>query len=753
MLICIKTISDLIMTQPSTIRLSAISLCASGPAVTQAFTDSTLRLLQQALPASFSDPDTQLRSELLGHVQRLLDRLRGASASLQRIVRKHDPRATSSAISPSLMLANHERFVRWLLKYCHCELHPNASYQCHFTALQVLIMIMKSGLDPIIASQHLAKQARGDLKWPFIIDVFTRWTFRTLLDLLMDPFDDIRQTAAAALRMWPNGLFGSESFSLSAHPEPYLARAEQLMLRTGRADQADGVARAHSVVFPEVSLDIIADQQLNRSEETAISIFTRLVEQLERGVNASHVDLSQAVRSSPLHGTLISLRYVIERPDTIHQFSHASMATIREWKALHQRIYATFTSVWTSVRPVLCDDAPEGFVLDDSDLISDVTTKDVLSYCWRALKESSALQRAVVSKTPSHAIHGVVLLTEEEFAMLGDLCFTQLSDLRHRGAFSTVAQTFAACCVRSTTPRDPRSQKLLREWYNRAISSVEAKAAFLTRRSAGLPSLMTGMLCADPEGALFGEAMSTLFSIAKSPRDHSAQHGAPLPQVHAINCLRAIFIHSKLGVSSEAYVLDGLNLAASSLRSHMWAIRNCGLMLFRALIDRMLGTYDSGNVTEESGNETARFSYSSYPTLLDIILQLLKMDSGAANGILPGNSNSNTDSGVLEAVFPALHILQRAPPPRDNREQFLRPIQTLTQNAHWHVRDMAARTLVRLVGDVDLQHFLKLVIPKRDLRQNALHGFLLSLKHFLRLRMLKSDRNIREHGRYFKPSY
>lgn len=34
----------------------------------------------------------------------------------------------------------------------------------------------------------------------------------------------------------------------------------------------------------------------------------------------------------------------------------------------------------------------------------------------------------------------------EDFQKLGDLTFSQLAELRHRGAFSAVSQTFTACC-------------------------------------------------------------------------------------------------------------------------------------------------------------------------------------------------------------------------------------------------------------------------------------------------------------------
>jgi hypothetical protein len=56
------------------------------------------------------------------------------------------------------------------------------------------------------------------------------------------------------------------------------------------------------------------------------------------------------------------------------------------------------------------------------------------------------------------------LLSAQQLRQLGDLTFTQLAELRHRGAFSTVAQTFVICCMRSNSGTDAVSQTL-EDWY------------------------------------------------------------------------------------------------------------------------------------------------------------------------------------------------------------------------------------------------------------------------------------------------
>jgi hypothetical protein len=56
-------------------------------------------------------------------------------------------------------------------------------------------------------------------------------------------------------------------------------------------------------------------------------------------------------------------------------------------------------------------------------------------------------------------------LEYEDFKCMGDLAFEQLAELRHRGAFSIVSQTFEACCVQCAASKNPAVQRLPGLWY------------------------------------------------------------------------------------------------------------------------------------------------------------------------------------------------------------------------------------------------------------------------------------------------
>jgi hypothetical protein len=250
---------------------------------------------------------------------------------------------------------------------------------------------------------------------------------------------------------------------------------------------------------------------------------------------------------------------------------------------------------------------------------------------------------------------------------------------------------------------------------------VKAKGSATTRRSAGLPALITGILGADPGGPLFHQAIKDLQIEAEVVPKEKSSHGDPLPQVHALNSLKAIFISTILGPSSEQYIVSTLSISGHSLRSQSWAIRNCGLMLFRALIDRLIGSTDSQNLDDDGEVKTARISYNDYPKLLEIVIGLLT----------PDLESSVSTEAALESVFPALKIIQRMPPPAQQQKSIRALVFKLCESPHWHVRDMAARTFAILVNNAELIPVLKETLPHTLARQNHVHGRLLCISYLI----------------------
>ncbi|KAK7544770.1 putative death-receptor fusion protein-domain-containing protein [Phyllosticta citribraziliensis] len=723
-------------------RLCALALLVSSSAVTRPLSFGTFEALKQNLYHFHADTDANFRGETMSLTLALLDRLRAATYTLNRNLVKESGISAQDLLEDSSIrgsetidiLRAHIDFVQWHLRFLSSELIPTAAYQRHISALKSLTLIMKSGLEPLVPTNVLSRSAQGQAKWPFVIDVLSRSLVRQLFDLIMDPFDDVRHASAFILK-----LGSSVQAQADQGCAQFLLNGEDMMLKSGRADHADGVARVYDLVFQRRQEAIApgseAIKTLPEWMHSQRGIIEHLISRLDQTIAAAKQNMSMAVNAYPMHGTLSALRYIVEQPKFYPSIAAMGSEDLQMWKALHDHILSNLREVWDCVKSVLCVDAPEGYVPEDMEEEPDLTTKDILSYSWRALKEASTLLRVIVAKAPFEVAQAGIL-SRKEFEDLGKLCFTQLAELRHRGAFSTVAQTFAAFCLRCSRSQHQDIKALLDEWYGETLRCILDKGSMITRRSAGLPSLVTGILSAAPEGPLFNRVMGDLEAEASNePTENANIDGSHLPQVHALNCLKDVFTNTKLSQVSEPHMGEGLSLAASKLESNVWAIRNCGLMLFRALIDRLLGSGTTQNWKETDHLRISRLSYRKYPNLLEIIISLLSPRSRA------GSRNELT-STALEGVFPALQILQRAKPPPERKEEIQALVFKLTASSHWHVRDMAARTIASLLDPEERVEWYLWLLELPTHRKNALHGRLLAALYL-----------VKEHVKYMSATF
>lgn len=81
-------------------------------------------------------------------------------------------------------------------------------------------------------------------------------------------------------------------------------------------------------------------------------------------------------------------RYILDMPSVYASLEHDGGDWKARWTDMHSVLVLALQRVWTCVRDILCNDAPEGHVPDETSEDENMTTKDILSYSWRALKES-----------------------------------------------------------------------------------------------------------------------------------------------------------------------------------------------------------------------------------------------------------------------------------------------------------------------------------------------------------------------------
>ncbi|KAF3063498.1 tRNA (cytidine(32)-2'-O)-methyltransferase non-catalytic subunit TRM732 [Daldinia childiae] len=701
-------------------RTSAVSLLIASPSTTKPYTTEAIELLKQYLPSFYEDSDPKMRYDVLGHSRNMIKRIQNTIESLRREAdriskkinkaksNKHGPRLSTEEDKDSQLerhqndtvaklnavLHQHEDFASWYVGFLKNELAPTASYQRHITALKAMVFIAKP------APSHVSVVLNSFELSTLLIDV--TW-FRSILDLIMDPFDDVRETAASlVMALSPEiGSPGLQKHMKELGKTPieelrtFCNKADELARRTARADHSDGAAR---------SFELLCRWSINSEERMRIPFI--ILSSLEAKLSAAEQDLANAVLQAPVHGSFASLREDIE-----------ALAKIQD------RAVACCQRIWRAVRHVLCDDSPEGHLPEELEEVEGLDTKDLLSYSFRAIHESSNLMRAIASNA-SHQGPGLLAPSRANFEAIGVLTFDELSNLRHRGAFTTVSQTFTSCCQLVKWFPHPSSDKFgfLDQWYEGALTCIYTQAS-TTRRSAGIPALIVGILSSNTNHPSFEDVIRNLQDIGRRPALASETDGSNLPQVHALNCIKDIFKSSYLSKRAEPYLTDCLELAASSLKSEIWAIRNCGLLLLRSLIDCLFGTSESKTSIEAGWDgRTIKIPYSKFKALPVLLVNLLEMGQ-QSSGVLIGTQTA-------ESVFPSLDIIRRAGPPEEFRDKLYDIIAWYLGSHIWHVREIAARTLCSFLLKPGWLNSISNLLASSE-TSNKLHGALLTIKFLL----------------------
>jgi hypothetical protein len=289
----------------------------------------------------FCDSDAKFRNEVLSNTKHMIDRLRGATAFLAREIENLSFQLRPEHVLPprerqmaqhaleqtTELLMGHASFVEWYIDFLLGELVPTSSYQRHITALKSIFLLLRSGILKSNPGSPPERVADNSTVWPCVIDFFNPLSMRLLLDLLMDPFEDVRNSASSILKLAsPDNFTGVnetwtdpessqlakcvknlaedvQKFSNVKTAKPlgllrdFVERAEVWSKKTGRADYADGVARSISLLF-----------SLLPSINERVNFLTRLVEDLEAKLCTAEQDLGKAVLDAPVHGNFAALK-------------------------------------------------------------------------------------------------------------------------------------------------------------------------------------------------------------------------------------------------------------------------------------------------------------------------------------------------------------------------------------------------------------------------------------------------------------
>ena len=320
----------------ASVRLSALSLLISSSVTSKPFTQRVLETLRVCIAHFHVEVNPKARNEYIALMKKLCLRVRRAIMSFLR-AEQTSPKVgfeESSTSKPASvtnntatwkpreqLLRSHLVFRKRYLLFLLHELRPTASYQSHITGLKIL--------HPLLEGESAGRVAlsKGNYEYLNALDetLPRRIFYRPLYDLLLDPFDDVRQWAALVFELCIQRDFAAlvpspdETMEEKVHEvdrngkvtangsviDAVLDMAEKKAKQTGRADHADGVGRLYELLYLSNGMIVEPTQRHNSS----FSIVDRLISTMEKEVSITTDDLLQAIGNASLHGHLIALRY------------------------------------------------------------------------------------------------------------------------------------------------------------------------------------------------------------------------------------------------------------------------------------------------------------------------------------------------------------------------------------------------------------------------------------------------------------
>ncbi|KAF0027160.1 hypothetical protein F2P81_019901 [Scophthalmus maximus] len=256
-----------------------------------------------------------------------------------------------------------------------------------------------------------------------------------------------------------------------------------------------------------------------------------------------------------------------------------------------------------------------------------VTAQMVLVCCWRSMKEVAMLLGQLCQSLPLHCT--------------GDESHT------HPGLIT----------------EEQALQQLPTHWLSEVLEEVKSSdpssKLCATRRSAGIPFYIQALLSSEPKSSscsLLKMTMRELISLAMPSADRNTD-SSTVPQVHALNILRALYRDTRLGENIIPFVSDGMQAAVLGFTSPVWAVRNSSTLLFSTLITRIFGVKKGKDEHSKKNRMTGREFFTRFPALYPFLLNQLEEAAATVERLYIPMYDHDEMSIFLEFTFVKVGIL------------------------------------------------------------------------------------------------
>lgn len=308
-----EVIGNFLLHRESSIRIAALSLLVTTFSTVKPLTTAATRAILRGLPSMHADSDSYTRGEIMSLTRKFIIRLKSGILKIEDLA---DTKVSAAGKQPSGSIKNDtetKAFLTAYIQFLQSDLVVTASYPRHITALKALKLLLLSGLDP--RTDITPPKSEVETRWKLQMNVFEPRLLRLLVDLLLDPFEEVRQISLSIINLFPQEILlgglldpAEDQTARGARLTDALTRAESLASKTSRADHADTVARLYHVFFCAASNAPDAGKEWWATKSAVVNA---ILSKLEERLSSSKGLFNSSLREAPLHGYMSGLRYVV----------------------------------------------------------------------------------------------------------------------------------------------------------------------------------------------------------------------------------------------------------------------------------------------------------------------------------------------------------------------------------------------------------------------------------------------------------
>ncbi|XP_017296045.1 thyroid adenoma-associated protein isoform X2 [Kryptolebias marmoratus] len=793
-LVPVSLLHQVLIHKHDQVRMDALGLVCESHRSTEVLTSQEMDLIRHFLPPNLNIQSAGVRQQTVSLMKKLLCRVRDSTQLLQKRLIQDRDQDQDQRDRDQQTLHRYREFVRWLCEKLLEVLLPGSSFSKCLMSLKLLNLLGQiftfSAEPDVFALGEMVTPAHAQNIFYCVASNFLEVKqLATLLLQQLPPSADGLQDPDRMYRVLHTALDLSTSTKpfdsvTAAHLFNLLLHQSELIPVLLRCAQDQGLDLQVSTPPDPASKELVF-------ELNSLAVVRFLLLCLQSEVFRAESSLLQAAASFPLYGRTHCITAVLQ------SLSPESLRQTERWRLLVSELVSVCYRISAVVSPVVQSTSPEGLIPMDADseassslqkILQEIQPRDtndffssareldthqgddlspfqtthtpsistgseayrvtaqmVLVCCWRSMKEVSMLLAQLVQNLPVIQTTSTQagLITEEQVEGVGLYFRQQLLQSRHRGAFELASVGFVRLTDMLCRSGSGTLQQLPARWLSEVLAEVKSSdpssKLCATRRSAGIPFYIQALLSSEPKSSscsLLKKTMKELIALALPSADRTA--GCTVPQVHALNVLRALYRDTRLGENIVPFVADGMQAAVLGFTSPVWAVRNSSTLLFSTLITRIFGVKKGKDEHSKKNRMTGREFFTRFPALYPFLLQQLEEAAASVE----------SDSGHVKlhpSLFLLLLVLSRLyPSPMDGSSSplglapFVPLIIRCGSSAVYRTREMAAQALVPFVLLTQVPSVVLSLLqelppePGPKVQQNHIHGTLLQVLFLLR---------------------